>query len=109
MFRVEIVERIFTSFHIVNYTLCKDIIFPSITKSLNQTGLGVIYLKIEYRIKMQPHQLSHDINKPVFNLHQCPISQFQFFILKLDKSLCTSLIIRIKSILMIEIHKNVIR
>ena len=35
--------------------------------------------------------------------------RFQFFIRKPDKSLCTSLIIRIKSILMIEMYRNVIR
>ena len=46
-----------------------------------------------------------NINKPVLNLY----FQFQFSIHKLDKSLCTSFVIRIKSILMTDIHKNVIR
>ena len=54
---------------------------------------------------MRPHRLIHDINKLVLDLY----FRFQFFIRKLDKSLCTSLIIRIKCILLIEMHKNVIR
>ena len=51
---------------------------------------------------MQPHQLIHYINKLLLTLN----FRFQFFIYKLDKSLCTSLIIRIKSILMIDMHKH---
>ena len=53
---------------------------------------------------MWPHQFIHDINKPVLNLY----FQFEFFIRKLDNSLCTSLIIRLKRILMIDTNKNVI-
>ena len=54
---------------------------------------------------MRPHRLIHDINKPVLNLY----FRFEFFIRKLDNSLYTSLIIRLTCILMINIHKNVIR
>ena len=54
---------------------------------------------------MRPHQLIHDINKPVLNVY----FRFEFFIHKLDNSSCTSLNIRLKRILMINTHKNVIR
>ena len=56
---------------------------------------------------MWPHRLIHDIhvNKPVLNLY----FRFEFFIRKLDSSLCTSLIIGLKRILMIDADKNVIR
>ena len=54
---------------------------------------------------MRPHRLIHDINKPVLDLH----FRFEFFIRKLHNSVCTSLIIRLKRILMIDTHKNVIR
>ena len=54
---------------------------------------------------MLPHRLIHDINKSVLNLYL----RFEFFIRKLDNSLCTSLIIRLKRIFMIDTHKNVIR
>ena len=54
---------------------------------------------------MWPHRLNHDINKPDLNLY----FRFEFFIRKLDNSLCTSLIIGLKRILMIDTHKNVIR
>ena len=54
---------------------------------------------------MQSHRLIHDINKLVLNMY----FQFKFFIPKLNKFLCTSLIIRVKSFLMIEMHKNMIR
>ena len=87
MFCTEIVKGTFTftSFQIF-HNLCKDI------QNLNQTVLWIIYLLIEYRIKMEPHRLIHDIDKPVL------------FICKLNKSLCTSLHDHIiKSILMIDI------
>ena len=35
--------------------------------------------------------------------------RFEFFISKLDNSFCTSLIIGLKRILMIDTHKNIIR
>ena len=74
-------------------SLCKDITFPLITKfkskKVSKCGLRLI----------------HDINKPVRNLY----FRFEFFVCKLDNSLCTSLIIRLKRILMIETQKNVIR
>ena len=54
---------------------------------------------------MWPHRLIHDINKPVLNLY----FQFEFFIRKLDYSLCTSLIIGLKRIIMIDTHKHVIK
>ena len=54
---------------------------------------------------MWSHRLIYDINKPVLNLY----FQFEFFIRKLDNSLCTSLITGSKLILMIDKHKNVIR
>ena len=60
---------------------------------------------MEYRIKMWPDRFIHDINKPVLNLY----FQFEFFIRKLDNSLCTSPIIRLKRILMLDTNKNVIR
>ena len=69
------------------------------------TDLSVIYLSIEYRIKMRLQRLIYNINKLVLNLY----FGFKVFIRKLEKSLCTSLIVRIKSILMIDMHKNVIR
>ena len=53
---------------------------------------------------MWPHRLIHDINKPVLN----GTFGLSFFIRKLDNSLCTSLIIGSKRILMIDTHKNVI-
>ena len=56
----------------------------------------------EYRIKTWPHRLTHDINKPVLNL----FFRFQFFIRKLDKPLCTSVIVKIKNY-PIDILKNV--
>ena len=54
---------------------------------------------------MRTHRLIHDINKLVLDWY----FRFQIFIRKLDKSLCTSLIIRKKPIVMIDIHKNMIR
>ena len=54
---------------------------------------------------MWPHRLIHDINKPTLKLY----FRFEFFIRKLDNSLCTSFIIRFKRTLMIDTHKNVIR
>ena len=56
-------------------------------------------------MKMWTHRLIHEINKPVFNVY----FRFKFFIRELDNSLCTSLIIRLKRILMTDTHKNVIR
>ena len=70
-----------------------------------QTGPWVIDLLIEFRIKMRPHRLIYNINNPILTLY----FRFEFFIRKLDKSLCTSLIIRLTCILMIDTHKNVIR
>ena len=84
-------------------TLGKDVNFPLITKF--KTNRPLSYLLIKYRIKMWPHRLIHAINKPVLNLY----FQFEFFICKFNNSLCTSLIIRITCILVIDIHKNVIR
>ena len=55
---------------------------------------------------MRPYRLIHDV--PVDKLFLNLYFRFQFFIHKLDKSLCTSRIIRIKIILMIEMQKNVI-
>ena len=43
---------------------------------------------------MRPRRLIHDIKKPVLNLY----FRFEFFIRKLDHSLCTSLITRLKRI-----------
>ena len=54
---------------------------------------------------MWPYRLINNINKPVLNLY----FWLEFFIRKLDNSLCTSLIIRLTCILMIDTHKNVIR
>ena len=54
---------------------------------------------------MQPHRLIHDVNKPVLNLYFV----YEFFIRKLNNSLYTSLIIRLKHFLMIDTHKIVIR
>ena len=54
---------------------------------------------------MWPRRLNHDINKPDLNLY----FRFEFFIRKLDNSLCTSGIIGLKRILMIDTYKNVIR
>ena len=59
---------------------------------------------------MRPRRLIHDyihvhVNNPVLNLY----FRFEFFIRKLDISLCTLLIIRLKRTLMIDTHKNVIR
>ena len=54
---------------------------------------------------MRPHRLIHDRNKPVLNLYI--YFRFEFFIRKLDNSLCISLISRLKRILMIDTHKNV--
>ena len=51
---------------------------------------------------MWPHQLIHDINKFVLNLY----FWLEFFIRKLDNSLCISLIIRLKYILMIDTPKK---
>ena len=45
---------------------------------------------------MRPHRYIQNIHKPVLNLY----FRFEFFIRKLVKSLHTSLIIRIKCILM---------
>ena len=53
---------------------------------------------------MRPHRLIRDVNKPVLNLY----FRFDFFIRKLNNSLCTLLIIRLKRILIIDTHKNVI-
>ena len=82
-------------------TLGKDVTFPLITK-FKQTCIWVIYLYIEYQIKMRPHQLH--LFKPVLNLY----FRFEFLIRKLDNSLCTSLNIRLKRI-QIDTHKNLIR
>ena len=74
-------------------------------KDLNSLILSYLYAGFtssEYRIQMRPRRIIHDVNKPV-------LMQFVLFMRKLDKSLSTSLLIRIKSILMIDIHKNVIR
>ena len=60
---------------------------------------------MEYQIKTRPHRLIPDINKPFLNLY----FRFQFFIYKLDNSLNTSLIIRLKRILLIDTPKTVIR
>ena len=84
-------------------TLGKVVTFPLITTF--KTNMPPNYLFVEYRIKMWPHRLIHAINKPVLNLY----FRFEFFIRKLDNSLCTSLIIRLTCILIINIHKNVIR
>ena len=54
---------------------------------------------------MQLHQLINDLNKLILDLY----FQFKFYIRKLDKSLHTSLLIRIQSILTIDTNKNVIR
>ena len=51
---------------------------------------------------MWPHRLIHDINKPDLNLY----FRIEFFIRKHDNSLCTSLIIGLKGILMIDTHKQ---
>ena len=61
MFCAEIMERTFISFHFFKYL--------SNYQNLKQTGLWVIYLLIEYRIKMRLHRLIHDRNKPVPNLY----------------------------------------
>ena len=53
---------------------------------------------------MGPHRLIQDINKPDLNLY----FRFEFFIRKLDNSLCTSLFIGLKRILTIDTHKYVI-
>ena len=54
---------------------------------------------------MPPHRLIHDINKSVLSSYY----SIEFFIHKLDNSLCTSLIIRLKCILLIDTYKNVTR
>ena len=74
-------------------TLGKVVTFPLITTF--KTNMPPNYLFVEYRIKMWPHRLIHAINKPVLNLN----FRFEFFIRKLDNSLCTSLIIRLTCIL----------
>ena len=51
---------------------------------------------------MWPHGLIHDINKHVLNLY----FRFEFVIGKLDNSLCTSLIIGLKRILMSDTYKK---
>ena len=51
---------------------------------------------------MWPRRIIQDINKPDLNLY----FRFEFFIRKLDSSLCTSLIIGIKRIIMIDTHKQ---
>ena len=83
-------------------SLCKDITFPLITKFKTNRSLSYSYV-IEYRIKMRPYRLIHDIHvyQPVLNLY----FRFEFFIYILNNSLCTSLIIRLKLILMIDAHK----
>ena len=81
-------------------TLGKVVTFPLITTF--KTNMPPNYLFVEYRIKMWPHRLIHAINKPVLNLY----FRFEFFIRKLDNSLCTSLIIRLTCILMINLHKK---
>ena len=102
MFCAKTVEITFTYLHIFNFLLL-IYTFSIILQNSNQTGLWVIYLYIEYRIKTRRSRLIRDINK--LDLY----FRFQYFILKLDTSMCTSPIIRIKSIIMIDIHKNVIR
>ena len=52
-----------------------------------------------------PITLGKDVTFPNLNLYL----RSEFFIRKLDNSLCTSLIIRLTCILIINIHKNVIR
>ena len=65
MFCAEIVERIFTSFHIYLITLGKDVTFPLITKFKTNRSLSY-----EYRIKMRlTDYVMHDINKTVLNLY----------------------------------------
>ena len=74
----------------------KDVTFPLITKFKTNNNLS--YLSVNrIGIKMWPHRLIHVINKPDLNLY----FWFEFFIRKLDNSLCTSLIIGLKRILMI--------
>ena len=74
-------------------TLGKYVTFPLITK------VSELFICIwNTRIKMQPRRLIHDINKPVLNLY----FRFEFFIRKLNNYLCTSLIIRLARILMID-------
>ena len=82
-------------------TLGKDVTFPLITKFKTNKYLSNLSVN---RIKMWPHRLIHNINKPVLNLY----FRFEFFIRKLDNSFCTSLINRLKRILMIDTHKNMI-
>ena len=87
-------------------TLGKDVKFPQITKFKTNSPMSYSFVnRTLYRIKMWPHRLIHAINKSVLNLY----FWFEFFIRKLDNSSCTSLIIRLTCILMIDIHKNVIR
>ena len=85
-------------------TLGKDVTFPLITKF--KTNKNLSYLSVN-RIpnKNVASPINSWYNKPVLNLY----FRFEFFIRKLDNSLCTSLIIRFKRILMIDTHKNVIR
>ena len=74
-------------------TMCKDIIFPLITKSKSNKSLS--YLSVNL-IQNENAPL------PINSLYKASSSQFvlsgSVFHRKLDKSLCTSLIIRIKSI-----------
>ena len=76
-------------------TLCKDITFPLITK-FKTNGF-----KLSTELKCGLIDYFIDRNIPVLNLY----IQFQFFICKLDKSLCTPLIIWIKHILTFNLLK----
>ena len=100
MFCAEIVERIFFFTYLI--TLGKILTFPIHVITKFNTNRSLSYLSVnEFRIKMRPQRLIHDINKPVLNLY----FRFQFFIRKLDNSLSTLLIIRLKRILMIDKKK----
>ena len=108
MFCAEIDERTSpsNSFHSFNFLIYKDITFPLITKFKSNRSLSYLSdCNSNTESKMWPYRLINDINKLVLNLY----FRFQIFILKHDKSLRTSLIIIIKGIIMIEMHKNVVR
>ena len=85
---------------LVKISLLKDIPFPLITKLKSGRSLGHLSVNRIQNIYA---------TSPTNSWYKCLYFRFQFFILNLDKSLCTLLIIRIKGILMIDIHKNIIR
>ena len=83
-------------------TLRKDITFPVFTTFKSNRSLSYLSVnRMPNENAVSPINSYHNMNKTVHNFS----FQFQFVICKLGKSLSTSLIDRIKSNLIFDIHK----